>query len=288
LPFGKGGTVFHRALAIILSLTLTMFAPVALAWADDKKDEKKEPSLSLSDMHLEVEALGTLYTLKATPEQMKEIQKLAKETMQSGRVYKDPMVNDNYKQVLEDLHAALALATDDDQIDNLYDQYDQLNQSDKPKFDDEYEISEAARKAVPKLVRQFKPGQIAGLISYKVDEIVDPQDRLIGALEDVRKAGKDDWQTIRDNAAYDVGYLTAGLNTAKDKSIRELAAKLLDKARKLNDEEFKTQKPELEKQARAIVGDLGPMDVLLHSVEYDLGRLLSNPRLEQVLKARLG
>src|SRR5579864_847355 len=276
--------MFHRTLATVLSLTIATLGPATLAWGQDpKKEDKKEPALSLSEMHLEVEALGTLYTLKATPEQIKEIQKLAKQTVQSGRVYKDPMVSDEYKQVLEDLHAALVLATDDDQIDNLYDQYDQLNQSDKPKFDDEYEISEAARKAVPKLMRQFKSGQIAGLISYKVDDLVDPQDRLIGALEEVRKAAKDAWQTVRDDAAYDVGYLTAGLNTAKDKSIREEAAKLLDKARKLNDEEFKAQKTELETQAKAIVGDLGPMDILRHAVEYDLGRLLSNPRLEQVL-----
>jgi hypothetical protein len=197
------------------------------------------------------------------------------------------MVSDNYKQVLEDLHAALVLATDEDQIDNLYDQYDQLNQSDKPKFDDDFEISEAARKAVPKILRQFKSGQVAGLLSYKVDELVDPQDRLFAAFEEVRKASNEEWQSVRDDAARDVGYLTAGLDGPKDKRICEKAASLLDKARKLNDEEFKTQRAELEKQAKSLIGDLGPMDVLRHAVEYDLGRLLSNPRLAEALKQRL-
>ena len=280
--------MFHRALAIIVSLTISVLGLASVAGAQDpKKDDKKELPLSLSDIHLEVEALGTLYSLKATPGQMKELQKLAKQTAQPSRKYKDPMVSDSYKQVLEDLHAALLLATDEDQIDNLYDQYDQLNQSDKPKFDDEYEISEAAHKAVPKIVRQFKSGQIAGLLSYKADEIVDPQDRLIGALEEVRKAAKDEWQSVRDEAASDAGYLTAGLNMAKDKSIREQATKLLDKARRLKEDEFKAQKPDLEKQAKAIVGDLGPMEILRHTVEYDLARLLSNPRLAEVLKGRL-
>ncbi|HEV3143146.1 MAG TPA: hypothetical protein VGZ47_04600 [Gemmataceae bacterium] len=281
--------MFRRAWVIVVSLPIPWLCLAgALPAQDTKKDEKKESMpLSLTAMRLEVEALNSFYTLKATPEQMKEIQKLAKQTSQPGRNYKDPMVSDNYKQVLEDLHAALVLATDEDQIDNLYDQYDQLNQSDKPKFDDDFEISEAARKAVPKILRQFKSGQVAGLLSYKVDELVDPQDRLFAAFEEVRKASNEEWQSVRDDAARDVGYLTAGLDGPKDKRICEKAASLLDKARKLNDEEFKTQRAELEKQAKSLIGDLGPMDVLRHAVEYDLGRLLSNPRLAEALKQRL-
>src|SRR5262249_18741891 len=137
--------MLHRNLAIFLLLSFYWLGLDAPTKAQEpKKEAKKDAALSLTDIHLEVEALGTLYALKATPEQMKEIQELAKQTSQPTRGRKDPMVSDSYKQVLEDLHAALVLATDDDQIDNLYDQYEQLNKSDKPKFDD-YEISEAAR-----------------------------------------------------------------------------------------------------------------------------------------------
>src|SRR6516162_8333233 len=100
--------MFHRAFAIIVSLTISVLGLASMAGAQDpKKDDKKESPLSLSNMHLEVEALDTLHSLKATPEQMMEIQKLAKQTAQPRRKYKDPMVTDNYKQVLEDLHAAL-------------------------------------------------------------------------------------------------------------------------------------------------------------------------------------
>jgi len=279
--------MFQRISAIAMSLLVCWLSLAAnLNAQEPKKDDKKEAGQSLTDIHMEVEALNTLYALKATPEQMKEIQKLAKQTSQPSRAHKDPMVSDSYKQVLVDLHAALVLATDDDQIDNLYDQYEQMNKSDKPKFDD-YELSEAARKAVPKLLRQFKSGQIASLLADKVDELVDPQDRLIGALEEVRKAAPDEWQGIRDDAATDAAYLASGVNAEKEKRIREQAAQLLDRARKLKDEEFTTQRPELEMQAKAIVGELGPIDVLRHAVEYDLARLLSNPRLAEVLRARL-
>jgi hypothetical protein len=285
---GKGGTMFHRALAIIVSLLISWHGLIALASAQEpKKEDNKNAPLSLSNMHLEVEALDTLHSLKATPEQMMEIQKLAKQTAQPSRKYKDPMVTDNYKQVLEDLHAALLLADDDDKIDSLFEQYDQLIQSEKPKFDDDYEVSEAASKAVPNILHQFKSGQIAELISNKAEEIGDPQDRLIGAMAQVRHATKDEWKSERDDAATQVGYLTAGLNSDKAKSIREQAVKLLDKARSLSDDDFGAQTQELTKQAKAIVGDTDPIDVLRHTVEYELARLLSNPRLVEVLKARL-
>ena len=280
--------MFHRALAIIVSLTISVLGLASVAGAQDpKKDDKTESPLSLSNMHLEVEALDTLHSLKATPEQMMEIQKLAKQTAQPRRKYKDPMVTDNYKQVLEDLHAALVLADDDDKIDSLSEQYDQLILSEKPKFDNEYEISEAANKAVPKILREFKSAQIAELISNKAEEIGDPQDRLIGALAQVRHAKEDEWKSERDDAATQVAFFTAGLNTDKAKSIREQAVKLLDKARSLSDNDFGAQYQELMKQAKAIVGDTDPIDVLRHTVEYELARLLSNPRLVEVLKARL-
>jgi hypothetical protein len=280
--------MFHRALAIIVSLLISWLGLIALASAQEpKKDNDKDAPLSLTNMHLEVEVLDTLHSLKATPEQLMELQKLAKQTAQPSRKYKDPMVSDNYKKVLEDLHAALVLATDDDQIDNLFEQYDQLIQSERPKFDDDFEMSDAALKAVPKVMRQFKSDQIANLISNKAEEIGDPQDRLIGALAQVRHAKEDEWKSERDDAARQVGFLTAGLDTDKAKSIRKQAVKLLYKARQLNENDSGAQMMELMKQAKAIVGDTDPMDVLRHTVEYDLARLLSNPRLEQVLKARL-
>jgi hypothetical protein len=62
---------------------------------------------------------------------------------------------------------------------------------------------------------------------------------------------------------------------------------LLIQVRALTEEEFKAQRPELEKMARAIVGDLSPLDVLRHALVQDLAELLSNPRLAAAIDARL-
>ena len=57
--------------------------------------------------------------------------------------------------------------------------------------------------------------------------------------------------------------------------------------RALKDDEFKKERPELEKTARQIVGEVGPLDVLRHAVERSLADLLSNPRLAAAIDARL-
>ncbi len=58
-------------------------------------------------------------------------------------------------------------------------------------------------------------------------------------------------------------------------------------ARALKDEEFKAERPELEKMAGEIVGNLSPLDVLRHVLAQDLAELLSNPRLVAAIDARL-
>src|SRR5258707_10925029 len=45
-------------------------------------------------------------------------------------------------------------------------------------------------------------------------------------------------------------------------------------------------RPELEKKARELVGDVGPIEVLRHVVQQSLAELLSNPRLMVAIDAR--
>jgi hypothetical protein len=61
----------------------------------------------------------------------------------------------------------------------------------------------------------------------------------------------------------------------------------LSKARSLSEAEFKAKKEDLEKEARALVGDVGPDDLLRYHVQRNLAELLSNPRLETAIKAKL-
>ncbi len=52
--------------------------------------------------------------------------------------------------------------------------------------------------------------------------------------------------------------------------------------------EFKAQRDDLDKEARKVVGDVGPTDVIRHYMERALAELLSNPRLGAAVEARRG
>jgi hypothetical protein len=69
--------------------------------------------------------------------------------------------------------------------------------------------------------------------------------------------------------------------------VSDQVVQLLIQARALKDDEFKRERRDLEKSARQIVGEVGPMQILRHAVERALAELLSNPRLPTALEARL-
>jgi hypothetical protein len=253
------------------------------AAADESKKDAEPPA---GDLALEVNALRTLYYFKATPEQLRLLKKLAHDTADKPRERK-VKVSQEYREALGDLREALIDARDEDRIDNLDDKLDQLRESEKPDLDDGVDITAAARKRAPELFRQLKPSQVAAYIAQVSDEVIDPLDHLREALGQVRGWKASAWKAKRDEVAEQIGNLIAGLDADRAGRIQDEVKSLLDTARGLKDDEFKAQQPKLEKRAEEIVGDVASTDVLRHTVEYALAELLSNPRLEAAVDARL-
>ena len=83
------------------------------------------------------------------------------------------------------------------------------------------------------------------------------------------------------------GWVLAGTDADRAGRVADQAVALLSKARSLTDQEFKAQRDELEKAAREVASQATPDEVLRHVAERALAQLLSNPRLESALKARL-
>src|SRR5262249_55497143 len=115
----------------------------------------------------------------------------------------------------------------------------------------------------------------------------DPVESLLDALDAVRSLKADEWKALRQDLADQVGRLVAGLDADKATAVGDRAVQLLIRVRALKEAEFKEQRAELEKEARQLAGEAGPLDVLRHLAEYALAELLSNPRLGQALTARL-
>ncbi len=97
----------------------------------------------------------------------------------------------------------------------------------------------------------------------------------------------DQWKEFRGNFGDEIGRLVAGVDSDKSEKISDEVVQLLIVARSLKDADFKTQRPDLEKSAAKIVGDLGPFQVLQNVMENVMATLLSNPRVTAAIDARL-
>jgi hypothetical protein len=256
-------------------------SPYAMA---GEKADAAQPSAA--DLSLEVQALETLYYFKATPRQMKWLRTFAKETAQAKKERKG-QVSEELREALVALRTALVEGLDEDEIDLLDQQRDSLRDSENPQLDDDVDITEAARKRVPEVLRRLKAYQVADFLGEVADELPDPLERLVTALDSVRRLKPKDWPEKRNEIAEEVSMLVMGLDVKKAAEVNNRVLVLLTRARGLTDAEFKKQQAELEKNARQIVGEVGPLEVVRHYTEHALAELLSNPRLAAAIDARL-
>jgi len=258
-----------------------LFVPVH---ADEPKADKEQP---VNEISLEVQALRTFHNFKLTDEQLKMAAKFAKETADPPRKRTAAKVNDEYRKTLTNLRAALIAADDDDKIGDLEEELDQITDKEKPKLDDSFDITKAARKRTPEIIKSLTVTQLATYYGSIAEDVHDPVAQLTEALEEVRGLEKKEWTDKRDEIADDVAWAVAGTDATASDKVRDKVTALLGKTHELSKDDFKAKKADLEKEAKAIAGDVGPDTLLRHYAEHSVADMLSNPRLEVAVKARM-
>jgi len=271
-----------KAPIIIASCVALTLLFVSAGTADDPKADKKQPAFELS---LEVQALRSCYDLKLTDEQLKQVAKLAKETAEKSHKRKSTKVSDEHHKALTELRDALLAADDDDKIGDLEDAVDQI--ADKPELDDSFDVTKAARKRAPEVFKSFSVSQLAAYYGSIADDVQEPAEQLTAALNAVRGLEDKEWTGKRDDIAEEVAWSVGGLDVAKADKVRDKVVVLLSKAHSLDPDEFKAKKAELEKEAKTIAGDVGADTLLRHYTERTVAEMLSNPRLDAAVNARL-
>jgi hypothetical protein len=244
-------------------------------------------TLSLNTLSLEIQALQTLHQFDFTKTQLEKLQQMAVGTAPKDQKRKAGKASKEFREILQTLRKALMDAKDDERISKLSDELDALRDKEKPVLDDHVDITEAARKPAAEAFRLLRPSQLAYYIAHIADNIVDPLDHLIEALDDTRAMTEEEWKEQRDEIAEDISRLAVGLDPVKSKAMSDEIGSLMARARKLTKVDFQKQQLDLQKAARKIIGDVSAVDVLRHQVEVDLATLLSNPRLPQAIRARL-
>lgn len=241
---------------------------------------------SLTNMSLEVKALELLNTLDLTPEQLKAVEKLAagaadKRDRQAGT---GPAA---LRTALAAFGEAVARGADDDQLEDLQDDVDEQLEAKDVKLDDTVTLTAESRTHAPDVVKLLTTTQVAAYISESADDISDPTKDLLDALEESHTADKDRFTALRDQTADDVALALAGLDSEKDDKIAEQVTALLDKAHALSTSEFKEKHADLQKEAKALVGDVDPLQVARHFLQRDIAELLANPCLPAAIAKRL-
>jgi hypothetical protein len=242
---------------------------------------------TLNDLSMEVAALQTLYQFRFTPAQMVKLKKLAAETTDDAGARQAVAVSDGFRRALGDVWTALVQADKEERIADLLEKLEDLRDTENPELDDAVEITDAARRRAPEVLAWLSARQIAAYIAAYGDQFPDPLELMVEALGKVRDLKDEAWKQMRDEVSEEVGRLVAGLDTEKAGQVSDQVVQLLIQARALKEDEFKKERRDLEKSARQIVGEVGPLQVLRHAVERALAELLSNPRLPTALEARL-
>jgi hypothetical protein len=251
------------------------------------EEPKSGPPTTLKQLSLEVSALQMLHHLSVSPAQLQQFRKLAKETRSKESDDKPGKGSDKIRTALTEVRQALLDNKEPEHIDKLVEKLDALREEEKPDLDDDVDLTEAARRRAPEALRLLGAPQVAVYLSGLIGEVGDPQSRLVEALDQVRTLSADQWKEFRANFGDEIGRLVAGVDAEKADKISDEVVQLLIVARSLKDAEFKTQRPDLEKSALKIVGEIGPFQVLQNVMENVMATLLSNPRLTAAIDARL-
>jgi hypothetical protein len=272
--------MFTRNLAIWVLASFFALSSAAFADAKPKKDSKP----SLNDISMEVAVLQTVHQFQLTVPQLEKLKALAKETAAKSRRRDAPKASKEFRDKLEALHRALV---EGDDFDALQDDVDELREQEKPVLDDDVEITPAARRKTPEVLKQIKANQLANFLSENSDEIVDPTDTLTRHFEDMRDWKNGEVKERSEELADQIAVLVAGIDATKSKKVHDGVITLIKQVRAVEELDLPEELPKLEKAAQKIVGAMSPVDVLRNFVEYNLAELLSNPRLEPALRARL-
>jgi hypothetical protein len=274
---------FFSVAALLLTITLGP-EPAPAANLDERT---KAGPTSTNDLSMEVMALQSLHQFQLKPEQLQTLRKLARQTAMEAGARQVVKPSEEFRRTLSSLRGALAEASNPERIQDLQQKMEKLRADEKIELDDGVELTEAAIKQAPEIMKTLSARQVAGYVALYGDEFPDPLDLLLGALTRVRGLKAKEWEQVRQEVSEDVGNLVAGLDAEKASKISDDVVQLLIKARAFKEDEFKKERPELEKSAREIVGNVAALDVIRHVVERSLAELLSNPWLGSALDARL-
>jgi hypothetical protein len=266
-----------------LSLVILILA----AMGSGRSAEPAKDPPGLSELGLQVAALETLYEFEFTPSQLQAVLKVAKQTTPKPAPLPAVKASDEFRKALTQLRDALIDASNAELIGALQDKVADLQESEDIELDDKVEITSAARRLAPDLLKLLKPTQVMAFLNANKELISDPTDLLLEAVDKARTLPDDEWKELSAETVAETGWLLGGLDQKKARAVEQKLQQSLKQVRSMNDGDFAKKRPELEQALRQFVAQVPPTAILHNYAEHALAELLSNPQLLTALEARL-
>jgi hypothetical protein len=228
----------------------------------------------------EVTALQALHDLELSKDQLQELAKIADGAAGTPKTAKHGNAQSPaYRAALVQLQEAL-IKGKGDKISEARFKLDEVARRERREPEEAVEPTDLAKQMVPRVLRLLTVSQVGNFIGSL--DLVDPLQRLLEGADEINGLTGDEKNALRDDVAQEVGQLLGGFG-APGKRVTDRIAKFLDKVAATKD--FEKKKPDLEKEARQIVGEPDALKVLQHSIEQSLAELLANPRLPAAIIA---
>ncbi|MGA2441591.1 MAG: hypothetical protein ABSH08_11570 [Tepidisphaeraceae bacterium] len=232
-------------------------------------------------LELEVDALAAIHDLNLMPEQLSALKDLASNT--AGTLSDTPApVTADYEAAMKDMRDAL-LSKDQDRIDIAEDKMGDVADKQDPDSEPDVEQSGSAKTKAVTFLKSLSVKQVGDYISQNSDDIDDPAQVLLDAVHQSRDLSDDDFESLQDDTAEELGIFSGGLNPGRPPKIVSKVDQLLTRIHHLSAKEYKNQQSALEDEARKLVEGMDPISCLRHWMENEMADLLSNPQLSQAI-----
>jgi hypothetical protein len=247
--------------------------------ASQAVDPKPKDEPTLSELSLQVAALQSMHRFDLTREQLQLLRKLFEDIAPKDDKRKPGKASDKIRKRMFDLRDAL-LNGNEERIDELEEKLADMLDEEETDIDDRVRVTAAATKKALEMLKSLRLAQVAAFYSRALDDVPEPLETLLSALEVVGSLKDPEWNDLAKDIIEDLQWqLGSGAGEKVEPFLKMLRA--------LDEAALEKQRPDLEKAARELVAQVPPTIILHNFVEHTLAELLSNPAVAVAVAARL-
>jgi hypothetical protein len=250
---------------------------------DDDAAPPAAPKLpaDLNKASLRVTALDTLYELDLSIDQLRDLRDRAQGAA-STRERESAKSIPKLGGALRSLQNAILAGSDDQTIAKKRNAVADIV-TDAEGLDDNIQSTPDAISKALEVSHNLNSGQIAAFLAAHADEVSDPVERMVNAVEEMREGSVADMPGFIQETSDDVARLVAGVEEPKAKNVSDKVAVWLKNSQNEKGELTEAQRVSFEQSARRIVGDTWGIKVLDHWIQGEMAILLSNPELPNAI-----